>query len=290
MISSMTGFGRGEGELEGLRFLVEIRSVNHRYRDIIFRMPREFNPLEEKMKQRISQQVSRGRLEVSVTVKETSEREKKVEVNLPLARGYYRAVKELKEKLQLGEEVTLKLILGFPDVLMVEKEDALHYWPALEDALNQAVQGLSTMRRQEGENLSRDLLLRMDTIEGLLMEIKEKAPLVVGGYRNRLQERLTDLCANLEIEESRLLMECTLFAERSDISEETVRMSSHLEAFGRALKEVGPVGRKMDFLVQELNRETNTIGSKANDYQLSHRVVEIKSELEKIREQVQNIE
>lgn len=290
MISSMTGFGRGEGELEGLRFLVEIRSVNHRYRDIIFRMPREFNPLEEKMKQRISQQVFRGRLEVSVSVKETSEREKKVEVNFPLARGYYGAMKELKEKLQLGEEISLKLISAFPDVLMVEKEDALRFWPALEEALTQAVQGLSSMRREEGDNLFRDLLSRTDKIEELLMEIKSKAPLVVEGYRNRLQERLKDLCPDLEIEENRLLMECTLFAERSDIHEETVRMSSHLEAFRRTLKEGGPVGRKMDFLVQELNRETNTIGSKANDYQLSHRVVDIKSELEKIREQVQNIE
>ncbi|UNC92792.1 YicC/YloC family endoribonuclease [Candidatus Contubernalis alkaliaceticus] len=290
MISSMTGYGRGEGEMEGLSFLVEIRSVNHRYRDIIFRMPREFNPLEEKMKQGISRQVFRGRMEVSVIVKESSEREKKVEVNLPLAQGYYRAMKELKEKLKLGEEITLKLISGFPEVLKVEKEDALRYWSALEKALTEAVLGLISMRRQEGENLSRDLLLRMEKIEELLIEIKEKAPLVVEGYRNRLLERIKDLGPNLETEENRLLMECTLFAERSDINEETVRMSSHLEAFRRTLEEGGPVGRKMDFLVQELNRETNTIGSKANDFQISHRVVEIKSELEKIREQVQNIE
>ncbi|MDO9573635.1 MAG: YicC/YloC family endoribonuclease, partial [Candidatus Contubernalis sp.] len=200
------------------------------------------------------------------------------------------AMKELKEKLQLREEVTLKLISGFPEVLMVEKEDTLRYWTALEEALTEAVHGLVSMRLQEGDNLCRDLLSRMEKIEGLLVEIKEKAPLVVEGYRNRLQERIKDLCSNLEIEENRLLMECTLFAERSDINEETVRMASHLEAFGRTLEEGGPVGRKMDFLVQELNRETNTIGSKANDFQISHRVVEIKSELEKIREQVQNIE
>lgn len=290
MISSMTGFGRGEGELEGLRFSVEIRSVNHRYRDILSRMPREFNPLEEKMKQVISRQVSRGRLEVSVSVRETSEREKKVEVNLPLARGYYRALNELKGKLQLEEDITLQLITGFQDVLVVEKEDVLRYWPALGEALSTALQGLISMRRQEGENLTQDLLSRIDKIEVILEEIKERAPQVVEGYRIRLQERLKDLCPDLEIEESRFLMECTLFAERSDIHEEIVRMSSHLEAFRRTLNEGGAVGRKMDFLVQELNRETNTIGSKANDYQLSHRVVDIKSELEKIREQVQNIE
>ncbi len=290
MISSMTGFGRGEGELEGLRFLVEIRSVNHRYRDIIFRMPREYNPLEEKMKQLISRQASRGRLEVSVSVRETSEREKKVEVNLPLARGYYRALNELKGKLQLEEDITLQLLTGFQDVLLVEKEDVLRYWPALEGALSTALQDLVYMRRQEGENLAQDLLSRMDKIKEILEQIKERAPQVVEGYRLRLQERLKDLCPDLEIEESRLLTECTLFAERSDIHEEIVRMSSHLEAFRRTLKQGGAVGRKMDFLVQELNRETNTIGSKANDYQLSHRVVDIKSELEKIREQVQNIE
>jgi len=290
VIRSMTGYGRGEGELEGVRFTIEIRSVNHRYCDIVFRIPREFIVLEEKMRQLISNDITRGRLEVYLTLKETDDREKRVEVDLQLAQGYYKALKRVKETLNLSGEITLEQISSFTNILNVEKEEALSYWPGMEKALSEAVKNLSSMRLLEGENLSKDLNQRVTETEKLLQEIEERAPQVVESYRQKLVERLKELLPDQAIDDNRLLMECTVFADRSSINEEVVRLQSHLEAFRKALDEGGTVGRKMDFLIQELYREINTIGSKANDYHIARLVVEIKSELEKIREQVQNIE
>lgn len=290
MIVSMTGYGRGEAELEGISFLVETRSVNHRYRDIFFRIPRELLALEDKMRRAITPKITRGRLEVFVTIKEAGDRGKKVEVDFQLARGYYRALEEIKNSFGINGKITLNQISNFPDVLNVQEEEMLAYWPVLEEALDKALNNLITMRRQEGENLRRDLESHLGQIEILLKEIKMKAPLVVNFYRQKLLDRLAEILPEQEIDESRLLMECTLFAERSSINEEVVRLASHLEAFRKALNSGGTVGRKMDFLVQELYREINTIGSKSNDYEIARLVVEVKSELEKIREQVQNIE
>ncbi|PKM83742.1 MAG: YicC family protein [Firmicutes bacterium HGW-Firmicutes-13] len=290
MAVSMTGYGRGEADLEGISFLVEVRSVNHRYRDIFFRIPRELLILEEKMRQLISQKITRGRLEVFVTIRESGDRGKKVEVDLHLAQGYYKALEELKNSFNLSDKITLKQISSFPDVLNIQKEEALSYWPVMEKALLEALKNLISMRQQEGENLKKDLNGRLEQIEMLLKEIQGKAPLVVDFYRQKLLDRLAQMLPKQEIDENRLLMECTLFAERSSINEEVVRLASHLGAFRKAINGGGTVGRKMDFLVQELYREINTIGSKANDYQIARLVVEVKSELEKIREQVQNIE
>lgn len=291
MIQSMTGYGRGEGESGGIKAVVEIRAVNHRYRDILFRMPRELVSLEEKMKQLISRGVSRGRLEVIISVKDTGERERKVEVNLALARAYYQALQSLREGLALGDGVTLEQVCKYPDILEAEKGEALSYWPPLEAALGEALASLGDMRRREGERLARDVRERLGQVRGLLGEIQEEAPRIPGYYRERLQEKVKEILPpGREIDEERFLAECAYLAERCDIHEEIVRMGSHLEAFQQAFQETGGAGRKMEFLVQEILRETNTIGSKANNYQVSRLVVDIKSQLEKIREQIQNIE
>ncbi len=291
MIRSMTGYGRGEAQHQGVGFIVEIRSVNHRYRDIFFRMPRELVALEEKMKQLIGEKVTRGRLEVIVTMKEIGERERIVEVDLELARGYYQALNSLKEKLELKEEIKLEQIAGYPDVLKVEREELLKFWPGLEKALIEALENLVSMRLSEGGNLAADIKERLKEMEELIKGTQERAPQVIEEYRRRLLDRLEELLPqDHEVDQNRILTECTIFAERSDINEEIIRLYSHLKAFREIIMSGGTVGRKMDFLIQELYREINTIGSKANDYEISRQVVELKSGLEKIREQVQNIE
>ncbi|RQD77808.1 MAG: YicC family protein [Candidatus Syntrophonatronum acetioxidans] len=291
MISSMTGYGRGEAYYEGIGFVVEIRSVNHRYRDIFFRMPRELVALEEKMKQLIGEKVTRGRLEVIVTMKEAGERKRHVEVDLELARGYYQALNKLQEKFNLKDDVKLEQLAGYPDVLNVEGEELLNFWPGLEKALEESLEKMAGMRLSEGKNLAADIEGRLKDTEELLKGIEGRAPQVVEYYRQRLLDRLEDLLPrDHEVDQNRILTECTLFADRSDINEEITRLYSHLKAFKEIIQAGGTVGRKMDFLVQELYREINTIGSKANDYEIARLVVDIKSELEKIREQVQNIE
>lgn len=292
MPRSMTGFGRGEGAGPAGRIVVEMKAVNHRFSEVVFRMPRQFNALEDQARKLILGSVSRGRLDVFVSW-EAAAQARGVKVDKELAVAYYNALKELGEEIGSKSELTLDMLAKLPDVLKVEEGEvtAEALWPTFESAIGEAVSNLLAMREREGAALAADLASRLDKIETLGRVVAARAPEVVKEYRTRLARRLEELLPQgSAVDPQRLAQEVALFADRSDITEEIQRLGSHLSQFRQALQEAEPVGRKLDFLVQELGREVNTMGSKANDATITNQVVEAKTELEKIREQVQNIE
>ncbi len=292
MIKSMTGFGRGESEAEGRHIEVEVKAFNHRYCDVVPHLPRTLSVLETRVRNLIRERFSRGRIEVSAQFDDASDAGQKLELDLPLAKEYYSALKTLQESLGIPGEVRLETLTAFREIFArkeverdLEKEWAL-LLPALEAALN----GLEEMRTQEGIALEKDFSQRLTLVGNMLAEIEQKSPAVLQASRDRLAERVQELSGGVEIDPARLAQEVAFLAERSDITEELVRARSHLARFRAILSQSEPAGRKLDFLLQEMNREVNTIGSKANDAGIAHMVVGIKSELEKLREQVQNIE
>ncbi|MFY9416608.1 MAG: YicC/YloC family endoribonuclease [bacterium] len=288
---SMTGYGRGEGMWEGEHFQVEVRSLNHRYLECSIKIPKQYSYLQEKIRSTVQRYVTRGRVEVNVSALDEKSEAKEVRVDKDLALAYYNALKELSNYLQLDLEVDIKAIADFPDVFLVEEKepDQENSQRALEIALTAALEDLVAMRAAEGEKLQEDIIHRIAIIEQVIKDIEERAPQVVVEYRNGLKQRMEKFLAG-EIEEGRLLTEVAYFAEKANINEELVRMFSHIDLFRSTLKEEGAIGRKLDFILQEMYREINTIGSKAGDTAIARAVVEVKSELEKIREQVQNIE
>lgn len=292
MIKSMTGFGRGEAYGQGKKFTVELKSVNHRFCEIFLRLPKKLLSLEEKSKRLIQEYISRGRVDGFFSMEDEGEKPVTVKVDKNLAESYYKAMEELQASLELPGKPSFRDIIRMPDVLVVEEpeEDVEQWWPFVAEALKEALSGLVNMRETEGERLRLDLSKRIDSIIRLNAEIEKRAPLVVEDYRKRLENRLQELLREGALDQGRLAAEVAIFAERSNITEETVRLNSHLYQASRCLDSNEPVGRKLDFLIQEMNREVNTIASKANDLTISQLVVEIKSQLEKIREQVQNIE
>ncbi|MFY9372110.1 MAG: YicC/YloC family endoribonuclease [bacterium] len=287
----MTGYGRGEGMWEGEHFQVEVRSLNHRYLECSIKIPKQYSYLQEKIRSTVQRYVTRGRVEVNVSALDEKSEAKEVRVDKDLALAYYNALKELSNYLQLDLEVDIKAIADFPDVFLVEEKepDQENSQRALEIALTAALEDLVAMRAAEGEKLQEDIIHRIAIIEQVIKDIEERAPQVVVEYRNGLKQRMEKFLAG-EIEEGRLLTEVAYFAEKANINEELVRMFSHIDLFRSTLKEEGAIGRKLDFILQEMYREINTIGSKAGDTAIARAVVEVKSELEKIREQVQNIE
>lgn len=292
MVKSMTGFGRGENTGEYKQVTVEIKSVNHRYSEIWVKLPRHYSLLEETVRKYLLSHISRGRLEVYIKLDETGEKERQVQVDKELALAYHRALKELAVLTGTSADVNVIQIAQLPDVLKIEElqETLDDVWKDILPALEQAIRVLIEMRQQEGEKLKADLEERLEYLHLLHARIEEKSPLVVGHYREKLQTRLREMLEAGQVDENRIALEVALFADRSSISEELVRLSSHLQQFEQILRENNPIGRKLDFLLQEMNREVNTIGSKANDLDITQYVVEMKSELEKLREQVQNIE
>lgn len=292
MIRSMTGFGRGEYQEDGREFLVEIKTVNHRYSDVFVKMPRQIGYLEEKVRDLVGKAISRGKIDVYISYDNFGDDSKKVMFDEPLAKTYLSAVEALRDKFGLKDDITVSLISRFPDVLKIEQQEADEEkeWAMLRIAAENALKSLIVMRENEGEGLKRDLLSRADYIDNILKDIETRSPEVVKEYKQKLDTRIKDLLGQQTIDENRLSVEVAIFADRCSIDEETVRLHSHLSQMREALKMQQPVGRKLDFLVQEMNREINTIGSKANDLAITRNVVEIKSEIEKIREQVQNIE
>jgi len=288
----MTGFGRGEQIGLGYHFSVEIKSINHRYQEVIVKIPRNFNPLEERVRKAVQEKTQRGRIEVYVNAKETEDKKRFVKVDKELALSYDMSLKELAQSLNTTYITDIYRLVSLPEILSLEEQetDIEAIWPYLETAVHEALAQLVAMRRNEGEKLARDLLQRLEELRDLIDQIKQRAPLVVSEYQEKLRQRLAAMLIDTALDENRLLMEVALFADRASITEELVRLESHIEQFAEALQQQQPVGRKLDFLVQEMNRETNTIGSKANDLVISRLVVEGKSQLEKIREQVQNIE
>jgi uncharacterized protein (TIGR00255 family) len=293
MIRSMTGYGQAESDpSEPILFKVETRSVNHKYLDVSIRMPREIQSLEDKVRRSVQKSVGRGRVDVFINWRNEGDDAAHVTLDRELAKAYQLALTEMSEVCALSEFPDLDLISRFPDVLRVEKEqaDTDEIWPRLEDTLRRALENLLTQRAEEGTRLREDFEKRLTLLEDTAKDVEKRAPLVVDEYRKRMEERLAELLAQAEFDPARVLTEVAIFADRSNVTEELVRLASHLSAFRSALTQSGPIGRKLDFLSQELFREINTIGSKANDYEIAKLVVEMKTELEKIREQVQNIE
>ena len=293
LISSMTGYGLGEFENQLYRFKVEIKSVNHRYNDITVKMPRHIGYLEESIKKSIKEKISRGKVDVYINLEYVEDSAIDVKVDIPLAKSYKSALNELVRELGLEDNIRLNNILSMSDVVTTERKDVDEdlITQSLGNALNIALENIIHMRFIEGQELKKDILIKLDNIEENLRIIEDRAPMVVLEYRDKLKDRIKDLLeGNIELDEDRLSNEVAFFADKSSIDEEIVRLKSHIKQFKSILDEEDSIGRKLDFLIQELNREINTIGSKANDIVIAKYVVEVKAELEKIREQVQNIE
>lgn len=292
MAFSMTGFGRGEASSENRRFVVEIRSVNHRYCDINIKMPRSFSSLEERLRQYISQKINRGKIDVFVNYEEFGERGHTIRTDLGLASAYIEAARELKARFSLRDDVSLSALFRLPDIFNISDAapDEDEVWGALSVAVTAALDAHGAMRAREGNKLIGDVAAKLDAITSLLYKIEARAPLVTADYRTRLNARLTELLGQNIPDENRVAAEIAIFSDKCSIDEEIVRFKSHLAQAGKCCVSTEPVGRKFDFILQEINREINTIGSKANDLEISGLVVEIKSEVEKIREQIQNLE
>jgi uncharacterized protein (TIGR00255 family) len=292
MLKSMTGFGKGEGDTALGKLYVEVRSVNHRYCDINIKLPKRLAPFENRIKETIRSQVSRGRIDVSLKLDNLGEEKIQLHVDLHLAEQYYQALQSLREKLQLKDEVSLALLAGSKDLITAKEEagDIEPYWQEIVPILKRSFQDLDEMKRLEGESIAKDIQQRLEYIAQQLAIIKQQFPSRLEAYQNKLQERLQSLLKGMEVDFSRFQQEVAFLTERTDITEEIVRTESHLAQFTILWKGEESVGRKMEFLLQEIHREVNTLSAKANDAEISQRVVEIKSELEKIREQVQNIE
>lgn len=292
MIKSMTGYGRGEAVLNGRSIVIELRSVNNRYLDCSVRLPRTFVFAEEGIKAKIKEATSRGKVDVFVTVESTQSDAVAVTLNKPLAESYLNALNEMAEHFGITNDITVSKLSHFPDVLTIEKvpqdQDALA--ADLFSVLDMAMADYDRMRSAEGEKLKDDLLSKLDTLEGYISQVETRSPQTVQSYRDKLYAKLQEVLANTQIDENRILTEAAIFADKVAVDEETVRLRSHITQFRSMLSEGGIVGRKIDFLIQEMNRETNTIGSKCTDISISHIVVDMKSEIEKLREQIQNLE
>ncbi len=292
MIRSMTGFGRAQAAVEGYNITVEIKSVNNRYFDFYAKMPRTFSFLEEKVKSLLSTEISRGKVECSIQIETTADESVIVSVNEPLAKGYVNAVEELAEKFALKNDLTALSVARFSDVLSITKapvdEEAL--WDKVQSVVKDALDSFISMRETEGERLKADVLSRADTIISNVAYIEERSPETVKQYSEKLLERMKNVLGDTQIDEARILTEAAIYADKIAVAEETVRLRSHIDQLHTLLSADEAVGRKLDFLVQEINREANTIGSKAQDVDIARRVIDIKAEVEKIREQIQNIE
>jgi uncharacterized protein (TIGR00255 family) len=292
MLKSMTGFGRSEGETGLGRINMEVRSINHRYLDVNLKLPKRLGPFENRIKEMVRSMIFRGKIDVTLRLDSSGEGRVQFSVDSALAEQYHRALKTLKASLQLPGEITLDLLVGAKDIITAkeESEDVEPYWSQILPILQQCLQQISAMKGVEGESLTRDIEQRLDEILLQIGEIKGQFLRSFESYRLRFRDRLQSLLEGTGVDSSRFEQEMALLAERMDITEEIVRAESHLAQLSHGIKNEETVGRKMEFLLQEINREVNTISNKANDAGISQRVVVIKSELEKIREQVQNIE
>lgn len=292
MIKSMTGYGSAKGVSGAIDITVELKSVNNRYLDCSIRMPRVYSALEDSLKALVTRSISRGKVDVYINIDASKAENLTIKINRPLADAYMAALNELSDAYGLENKVTAIELTRFPDVLQQEKDekDTVALPDDLCAVLSEALKDFDTMRLREGENLALDIAARLNEIERLTKTAEEISPRSVANYRARLEAKIAEVLQNREIDEARILTEAAIFADRVAISEETVRLKSHIEQLRNMLESTEPVGRKLDFLIQELNREANTIGSKGNDAELARIVVDLKSEIEKIREQAQNIE
>ena len=292
MVKSMTGYGRARQTLNGRDITVEVRSVNNRYLDCTVKVPRTYIFTEDAVKARVQKAVSRGKVDVFITIDATAADETVVSVNEPLARGYYEALTKLNRMFALEGELTAAVLAKFPDVLMVTKaeEDLEKVSGDICTVLDEALAAYNDMRAVEGAKLREDIAGRAAAIETVVGKVEERSPQTVAAYREKLTARMREVLQSTVIDENRILTEAAIFADKIAVDEETVRLRSHIAQLRSMLESDQPIGRKLDFLIQEVNRECNTIGSKCNDLTIAQDVVNMKAEVEKIREQVQNIE
>ncbi len=293
MVRSMTGFGRGTYAEHGKEFTVEIKSVNHRYVDFYIKLPRQIAYLEERVREVVAKSIFRGKVDIFISFEDRSEDSRSVMLDEALAGAYIQAVEKLRDKYGLKDDLSLSFVSRFPDVLRIEKneDDEEQLWGILSKALEAGVASLVQMREKEGNELRSSLLQKADYMEKIISQIANRSPEVVIEYKQKLENRIKELLNQQTIDENRIAMEVAIFADRCSIDEELVRLGSHLIQLRDILSmNKQPVGRKLDFLVQEINREINTIGSKSNDIEITKFVLELKSETEKIREQIQNME
>ena len=292
MTMSMTGYGRFQQVTDGHDITVEIRSVNHRYFECAVRTPRNYGYLEEKLKTYLQSRISRGKIEVGVFIQIVEGPSAEVQINQALAKEYLEALRAMGTELGIRDDITVSSMTRFTDIFTVLKvqEDEAYIWELVKQAADEAVSRFLEMRRTEGERMKKDILDRAACIQTMVEQVKERSPETVRQYQDRLYQKLREILEDRQIEEQRILTEAAIFADRIAVDEETVRLESHLSALREILASDGAVGRKLDFLVQEMNREANTIGSKAQDIEIARTVVNIKAEIEKIREQIQNIE
>lgn len=292
MALSMTGYGRGAFSSEDFNVTIDLKSINHRYLELYFKIPKSYSFLEDKLRREISGKISRGKVEISVTIEQLSPINDQVELNQSYLRSYLRVIRELKENCGIEGEIDIKTMITLPELLEYHQPDIdpEKLFENVRQALNIALQSLIENRKIEGHGLCRDIYDKLSTLENYRQELLVQAPKVVTVYQEKLTKRIAELTEGIEVDQGRLALEVAVFADKSDITEELVRIESHLKQFNRILEITEPIGRRMDFLIQELNREINTVGSKASDITIAQLVINFKAELEKIREQIQNIE
>lgn len=292
MINSMTGFGRAEKEVDGRDILVEIKSVNHRFFDFSARVPHGYGFLEEKMRSYLQERIARGKVDVFVDLAMPEDAGAAVEVNHSLAEGYLAALREVRDRYQLPDDITVGTIAHLPDIFTVRRvpEDEEAVWAQVRAVLDEALVPFFAMRGAEGTRMKEDVLGRADAVLKMVEQIEARSPQTVQEYGDKMKKRIIELLGGVDVDEQRILMEAAVYADKISVDEETVRLRSHISQFTAMLGSGEAVGRRLDFLVQEMNREANTIGSKCADAQIAHLVVDMKAEIEKIREQIQNIE
>lgn len=292
MIRSMTGYGRKQAVIGSMSITAEIKSVNHRYFEFSAKVPRSYGFLEEKLKSYIQTLVARGKIECYIQIENLEEEDCVVEVNHSLAKGYYDALKDLAQRYALRDDISVSLLSRYTDIFSVRKleVDEEKIWASVKEVVTEAVDSFISMREVEGQKLKEDILSRCDTIIDRVEFIEERSPETVREYNEKLVSRMNEVLGQTQIDEQRILTEAAIYADKIAVAEETVRLRSHISQLREFMESEEAIGRKTDFLVQEINREANTIGSKAQDVKIAKRVIDIKAEVEKIREQVQNIE
>ena len=292
MVRSMTGFGRAKYSQNGLNITVEFKSVNHRYFEFTSRLPKGYMFLDEKLKSFCQQKLSRGKVEAAVIIEDNSENAAVVEINEAYAQAYLAAVKDMSRQYHIKNDVKMSSLVTNPELFTVKKQSLPEevVTEAVLKTAEEAMESFILMREAEGERLKKDVKTRTDFILEKVAFVEERSPETVRAYREKLEQKIKELIGDVHIDEQRLLTETAIFADKVAVAEETVRLKSHIKQFCSLLDSHEPIGRKLDFIVQEMNREANTMGSKAQDIEIAHTVVDIKSEIEKIREQIQNIE
>lgn len=292
MLKSMTGYGRQESLAGGTKILVEIRSVNQRFTDYSIKLPRHLGFLEERVRNFASEKITRGKVDIYISVDSYEEADKNITLNTALAKNYIHVLKQLRDEFDLRDDISVMSVARFSDIFNAERceVDQEEIWEQVRGVLSDALDAFLAMREREGERIERDLVERIEYMKTLAAKIDERSPQTVAEYRERLYSKIKELMEDREIDEGRILTEVAIFSDKIAVNEETVRLGSHFEEFYNIINSGKPAGRKLDFLIQEINREVNTIGSKAQDIEIAKLVVTLKGEIEKLREQIQNIE